>query len=105
MKDRPRTDKAWGFHIANIEKHPEFQQLNKFARFFSYIPFELNAKSQAEMQVQITETFEVNYFDRDHQFIKLRRDNAPMVVPQDTGIKMTALFVINKDDKSDREYG
>lgn len=57
------------------------------------------------MSVQITETFEISYFDKDHQFIKLRRDNAPLSAAQDTGIKMTALLIVNKDDKPDKEYG
>jgi len=53
----------------------------------------------------VTEAFEINYLDRDHQFLKLRRDNAQMEVMQDTGIKITALLIINKDNKGDKEYG
>jgi hypothetical protein len=61
------------------------------------------------MQVQITEAFEVSYFDdHDHKFIKTKSDNASMApeeIPKDTGVKMTAFMVINKDNKGDKEYG
>ena len=47
----------------------------------------------------------MSYFDRDHQFMRLRRDNAPLFATQDTGVKMTVCLCINKDDKGDKEYG
>jgi hypothetical protein len=76
-------------------------------RQLSYLPFELNSKQSSEMpmQAQITEVFEASYFDRDHQFTRLRRDNAPLWTAQDTGVKLTVIWVLNKDDKVDREYG
>ena len=37
--------------------------------------------------------------------MKLKRDNAGMTDVQDTGVKITVFFVINMDDKPDKEYG
>lgn len=93
--------------MSHIENIPEFECLMQLGRLLSYLPFELNCKQSSEMpmQVQICEVFEISYFDRDHQIFRLRRDNAPIHTPQDTGVKLTALLVINKDDKSNKDYG
>tara|TARA_B110000285_G_C14982483_1_gene542123 strand:- start:52 stop:462 length:411 start_codon:yes stop_codon:yes gene_type:complete len=75
----------------------------------SFIPFELNAKYTQEMQAQICEMYEISYFDNlDHKFIKMKADNTSMDsknVKHDTGVKMTAFVVINKDTYADKEYG
>lgn len=44
VADRVRSDKAYQFHIAHIEKVPDFILLKQLARQLSYLPFELNAK-------------------------------------------------------------
>ena len=107
IEQRVRTDKAYNFHMSHIENIPEFECLMQLGRLLSYIPFELNSKQSSEMpmQVQICEVFEISYFDRDHQIFRLRRDNAPIHTPQDTGVKLTAMLVINKDDKTNKDYG
>ena len=75
----------------------------------SFIPFELNAKYSQEMQAQLCEMYEISYFDNlDHKFIKMKADNTnmdPANAKHDTGVKMTAFVVVNKDTKADREYG
>ena len=97
--------------LGHMEKqaHPDHKDLIKLLRTMANLPFELNMKYQTDMQVQITEAFEVSYFDNhDHKFIKMKQDNAGMAKGEeskDTGVKMTAFMVINKDDKGDKEYG
>lgn len=53
--------------------------------------------------------YEVSYFDNlDHQFIKMKQDNASMAkenATKDTGVKISVFLVINKDNKADKEYG
>ena len=80
------------------------QFLVKLSKLLHWLPYELNAKVP-DMQLQLCEAFEISYFDEGHQTIRLRRDNAPMSAPHDTGVKVTALLVINKDNKGDKEYG
>jgi hypothetical protein len=57
------------------------------------------------MCIQITETFEVSYFDRDHQRIDMKRDNIFNDELNDTGVKINAFFVLNDEKYSDRVYG
>ena len=61
------------------------------------------------MQSQVCEMYEISYFDNlDHKFIKMKADNTNMDnknAKYDTGVKMTAFVIINKDTKADREYG
>ena len=104
IEQRPRTDKIFMCNISNFEKNPDMQVLSRVLRALSYIPFELNAKLSSEMQLQITETYEISYFDRDHQFIRTRQDNN-FSKEDDTGVKLTAFYIINKDDKPDKDYG
>ena len=103
VEDRPRTDKAYMMEIATIQNFEDMQLLTKFGRAMSTLPFELNAKQN--MNAQICECFEVSYLDRDHQFLKWRRDNHGFEAAEDTGVKMTALVVINNDKYGDKEYG
>lgn len=49
--------------MGKIENNPEFKELFKLLRQMSFIPFELNAKISGDMQLQITEAFEISYFD------------------------------------------
>jgi hypothetical protein len=111
LNERPRSDKICTCQIGHMEKvaHPDHKDLIKLFRTMANIPFELNMKYQNDMQVQITEAFEVSYFDnQDHKFIKMKADNstmAPEDIPKDTGVKMTVFMVLNKDDKGDKQYG
>ena len=57
------------------------------------------------MSAQVCEHFEICYFDQDHQFIKWRRDNHCVDYPEDTGVKMTIIAIINNDKYGDKEYG
>ena len=49
----------------------------------------------------------MSYLDNgDHKFINIKQDNSGMANKEmDTGVKLTALLVVNKDTKADREYG
>ena len=71
----------------------------------SLLPFELNMKVPQDMQLQITETFEISYFDNnDHTFIKLKADNIDIMNEKDwldTGVKITAFLILNDDLKGD----
>jgi len=58
------------------------------------------------MQLQITECFEVSYFDNlQHAFMRLTKDNHSLNDAVDTGIKVTAFLIINEDKYVDKEYG
>ena len=48
LQDRPRTDKAFGFHISHLEGKPELEVLKSMCRLMTYIPFELNAKQEMQ---------------------------------------------------------
>lgn len=57
---------------------PDLAPLKSVLDLLWCIPFELNAKfSQNLMQVQITEAFEISYFDsQQHKFLRPKQDNA-----------------------------
>jgi hypothetical protein len=58
------------------------------------------------MQLQITECFEISYFDNlQHKFMRYTRDNHNINETGDTGIKITAFLVIHADKYVDKEYG
>ena len=50
--------------------------------------------------MQICESFEISFFDKDHQFIKTKRDNTKQV---DNGVKLTVFLALHEDKYSD--YG
>ena len=110
-QDRPRTDKLWSFNVNQIENIPNpdaqgFGPLATLCRQITFLPFELNIKNPQDYQLQICENFEVSYFDdQEHTFIKPRRDNYELTNSQDVGTKMTIFYIVNMDNKADKEYG
>ena len=86
-------------------QHPDMQPIVKILQRLSLLPFELNMKVPQEMQLQITETFEISYFDNsDHKFIKMKADNLDILNEKDwldTGVKISAFFIINDDLKGE----
>jgi hypothetical protein len=98
VAERPRSDKLWAVSIADLQ-HEDFKPIKSLLEDLSYLPFELNAKMN--LQLQITEVFEISFFDeKDHCFVKEKRDNSCDV---DNGIKLTIFYVLTEDKYSD--YG
>ena len=98
VEQRQRTDKLWAVSLGDLQ-HEDFKPIKAALENLSYLPFELNAKMN--LQLQITEAFEVSFFDeKDHGFIKSKQDNYKDV---DNGIKMTIFYVLTEDKYTD--YG
>ena len=61
------------------------------------LPFELNSQLSI-LQLQLSEHFEVSYFDssEDHRVIRRHRDSS-VLQGQDTGVKITIMYFLTKD--------
>lgn len=60
VEQRPRSDKLWAVSMGDLE-HDDFKPIKDAFENLTYLPFELNAKMN--LQLQITEVFEVSFFD------------------------------------------
>ena len=64
--------------------------LNELSRSIFYIPFEINKKSQ--LNLQVSEQFQISYMDKSHDQIKMRMDSA--FGERDSGLKLSMIFCI-----------
>ena len=71
--------------------------MHTLSKLLYSIPFELNA-NQPLLQLQLTEHFEISYFDstEDHRIVRRHRDSGASP-NEDTGIKITLMYFLCKD--------
>lgn len=85
-----RVDKFLDFSLTQLEQVKEFACLRQLSRQQFFLPFEINKKAQ--LNLQVSEQFTVNYLNKDYAFIKRRADS--IFGESDTGFKLTMVFVI-----------
>lgn len=85
-----RKDKFLDFNLKQVQGNSELALLHQLAKLQFFIPFEINKKAQ--LNLQVSEQFQVSFLDKDHAFIQRRADS--VFGANDTGIKLSMLFVI-----------
>lgn len=83
-----------------MEKIEEYKDLHTLSKLLYCLPFELNMHAPW-LQLQLSEHFEVSYFAQpDHLWIRKHADSGfgkqATESDFDTGVKVTALFVVNR---------
>ena len=59
-----RNDKFFDYNLGMLQNNQEMALLNELSRSIFYIPFEINKKSQ--LNLQVSEQFQISYMDKSH---------------------------------------
>ena len=89
-----RVDKFLDFNLSQLEGNEDLAILNKLAKLQFFIPYEINKKAQ--LNLQVSEQFQMSFVDKDHSFIKRRADS--VFGKHDSGFKLTMLFVVGVNE-------
>ena len=85
-----RKDNFFNFDLSQLEGNEELKNLRQLARLLFFIPFEINKK--VSLNLQVSEQFQLSYFDHDHTFVKRRAEST--FGQRDTGVKLTIIFAV-----------
>jgi hypothetical protein len=91
------------YNFTEIEKIEEFKDLHAVTRNLYFLPFELNMHAST-LALQVSEHFDISYFAQDHAYHHKHMDSS-LAKDQDTGLKLTIIYILNDDKHLDKEYG